>query len=208
MSDKIIKSYWGVELTPRFINAGGKKLCVILPGIGYCLDRSYLDYSKQLAKEMGYDVLEVEYGYQINRSEFNLEKEFSIMVSESLEVIDNAIDKEYEEVLIIGKSIGTSVQSFLNKDLSKRFKNIKNIYISPINKTLDEFNIESNSLVITGDEDPLLSIANRMNIEKRDDVESFIIEGANHALDVEGNIMKTVDGLKESLEIEREFILR
>ncbi|ELC8441411.1 alpha/beta hydrolase [Clostridium perfringens] len=208
MSDKMIKSYWGVELSPRFIDAGGKKLCVILPGIGYCLDRSYLDYSKQLAKEIGYDVLEVEYGYQINRSEFNLEKEFSIMVSESLEVIDNAIDKEYEEVLIIGKSIGTSVQSFLNKDLSKRFKNIKNIYISPINKTLDEFNIESNSLVITGDEDPLLSIANRMNIEKRDDVESFIIEGANHALDIEGNIMKTVDSLKESLEIEREFILR
>ena len=208
MSDKIIKSYWGVELSPRFIDAGGKKLCVILPGIGYCLDRSYLDYSKQLAKEMGYDVLEVEYGYQINRSEFNIEKEFSIMVSESLEVIDNAIDKEYEEVLVIGKSIGTSVQSFLNKDLSRRFKNIKNIYISPINKTLDEFNIESNSLVITGDEDPLLSIANRMNIEKRDDVESFIIEGANHALDIEGNIMKTIDGLKESLEIEREFILR
>lgn len=208
MSDKTIKSYWGVELSPRFIDAGGKKLCVILPGIGYCLDRSYLDYSKQLAKEMGYDVLEVEYGYQINRSEFNIEKEFSIMVSESLEVIDNAIDKEYEEVLVIGKSIGTSVQSFLNKDLSRRFKNIKNIYISPINKTLDEFNIESNSLVITGDEDPLLSIANRMNIEKRDDVESFIIEGANHALDIEGNIMKTIDGLKESLEIEREFILR
>ena len=100
------------------------------------------------------------------------------------------------------------MQSFLNKDLSRRFKNIKNIYISPINKTLDEFNIESNSLVITGDEDPLLSIANRMNIEKRDDVESFIIEGANHALDIEGNIMKTIDGLKESLEIEREFILR
>ena len=208
MSDKTIKSYWGVELSPRFIDAGGKKLCVILPGIGYCLDRSYLDYSKQLAKEIGYDVLEVEYGYQINRSEFNIEKEFSIMVSESLEVIDNAIDKEYEEVLVIGKSIGTSVQSFLNKDLSRRFKNIKNIYISPINKTLDEFNIESNSLVITGDEDPLLSIANRMNIEKRDDVESFIIEGANHALDIEGNIMKTIDGLKESLEIEREFILR
>ena len=95
MSDKTIKSYWGVELSPRFIDAGGKKLCVILPGIGYCLDRSYLDYSKQLAKEIGYDVLEVEYGYQINRSEFNIEKEFSIMVSESLEVIDNDIEKEY-----------------------------------------------------------------------------------------------------------------
>ena len=39
------------------------------------------------------------------------------MVSESLEVIDNAIEKEYEEILIIGISIGTSVQSFLNKDL-------------------------------------------------------------------------------------------
>ncbi|MGM8368133.1 alpha/beta hydrolase [Clostridium perfringens] len=208
MSNKIIKSYWGVELSPRFIDSGSKKLCIILPGIGYCLDRSYLDYSKQLAKEIGYDVLEIEYGYQINRSEFNIEKEFSIMVSESLEVIDNAIEKEYEEILIIGKSIGTSVQSFLNKDLSRRFKNIRNIYISPINKTLDEFNIESNSLVITGDKDPLLSIAHRVEIEKREDVESFIIEGANHALDIEGNVMNTIDALKESLEIEKDFILK
>ena len=80
MSNKIIKSYWGVELSPRFIDAGSKKLCIILPGIGYCLDRSYLDYSKQLAKEIGYDVLEIEYGYQINRSEFNIEKEFSILL--------------------------------------------------------------------------------------------------------------------------------
>ena len=194
MSNKIIKSYWGVELSPRFIDARSKKLCIILPGIGYCLDRSYLDYSKQLAKEIGYDVLEIEYGYQINRSEFNIEKEFSIMVSESLEVIDNAIEKEYKEILIIGKSIGTSVQSFLNKDLSGRFKNIRNI--------------ESNSLVITGDKDPLLSIAHRVKIEKREDIESFIIEGANHALDIEGNVMKTVDALKESLEIEKDFILR
>ena len=124
------------------------------------------------------------------------------------EEIDNAIEKEYEEILIIGKSIGTSVQSFLNKDLSGRFKNIRNIYISPINKTLDEFNIESNSLVITGDKDPLLSIAHRVEIEKRKDVESFIIEGANHALDIEGNIMNTVDALKESLQIEKDFILK
>ena len=130
------------------------------------------------------------------------------MVSESLEVIDNAIEKEYEEILIIGKSIGTSVQSFLNKDLSGRFKNIRNIYISPINKTLDEFNIESNSLVITGDKDPLLSIAHRVEIEKREDIESFIIEGANHALDIEGNVMNTVDALKESLEIEKDFLLK
>ena len=93
MSNKIIKSYWGVELSPRFIDARSKKLCIILPGIGYCLDRSYLDYSKQLAKEIGYDVLEIEYGYQINRSEFNIEKEFSIIFSESLEVIENAIEK-------------------------------------------------------------------------------------------------------------------
>ncbi len=26
MSNKIIKSYWGVELSPRFIDAGSKKL--------------------------------------------------------------------------------------------------------------------------------------------------------------------------------------
>ncbi|MGG5462120.1 alpha/beta hydrolase [Clostridium sp. B9] len=208
MDKKIIKSYWGVELNPRFTDLGSNKLCIVLPGIGYYLDRSYLDYSKQLAEELGYDVLEIEYGYQINRSKFDVEKEFSIMVSETLEVIDNALNKEYDELLIIGKSIGTSVQHFVNKDLENRFKKVSNIYISPIDKTLNEFGLESNSLVVTGDEDPLLSIGNRNKIEERNDLESFIISGANHALDIKNNIMGTVSALKETLEVEYNYIVK
>lgn len=208
MENKVIKSYWGVELNPRFEDLGSKKLCIILPGIGYYLDRSYLDYSKQLAKELGYDILEVEYGYQINRSKFNIEKEFSIMVSETLEVIDNSLNKEYEELLIIGKSIGTSVQHFVNKDLKSRFKKVSNIYISPIDKTLNEFGLEKNSLVIIGDVDPLLSDKNRKRIEEREDLESFVISGANHPLDIKNNVMETVNALKESLEAEYNYIVK
>lgn len=208
MENKVIKSYWGVELNPRFTDLGSKKLCIILPGIAYYLDKSYLDYSKQLANELGYDTIEVEYGYQINRSKFDIEKEFSIMVSETLEVIDNALNKEYEELLIIGKSIGTSVQHFVNNDLKERFNKVNNIYISPIDKTLNEFGLESNSLVIFGDEDPLLSYENRKKIEAREDLESFVISGANHPLDIKNNVMETVEALKESLEAEYNYIVK
>ncbi len=208
MENKVIKSYWGVELNPRFTDLGSKKLCIILPGIAYYLDKSYLDYSKQLANELGYDTIEIEYGYQINRSKFDIEKEFSIMVSETLEVIDNALNKEYEELLIIGKSIGTSVQHFVNKDLKERFNKVNNIYISPIDKTLNEFGLESNSLVIFGDEDPLLSYENKNEIESREDLESFVISGANHPLDIKNNVMETVEALKESLEAEYNYIVK
>ncbi|MGL4343865.1 MAG: hypothetical protein ACRCTE_01570 [Cellulosilyticaceae bacterium] len=202
MSDQFIQSHWGAELKGRFTSQQSNKLCIVLPGIAYLLDRSYLDYSKQLAVELGYDVLEVEYGFQVSRSAFDVPTEFDIMVEETLRVIDKHIKESYKHVLVIGKSIGTAVQIKVNEHLKER--EVHNIAISPIDKTA-HMGVLPNTLVVTSLSDPLLSPEALDKIDASG-IEVVLIEGANHALDIAGDVIQTVSQLERVLQKEKEFI--
>ncbi|MGL4850658.1 MAG: alpha/beta hydrolase [Clostridium sp.] len=203
MENKVM-SKWGVELKGIFKDNGSDTLTIVLPGVAYLIDRSYLDYSRSLASELGYDVLTMEYGFQINRTEFNIEKEFHLMAKETIEAIQKSITKEYKEIVIIGKSIGTCVQVMLNGMF--RGKDVKNIYISPIDKTA-KHGVCENSLVITGTKDPLLNKESLEKIENVKGVKVVNIDNANHALDIEGNVLQSIKVLFDVIEMEREFLL-
>ncbi|MPQ45105.1 alpha/beta fold hydrolase [Clostridium tarantellae] len=204
MENTELKSYWNIDLKGKFTDKNSDRLCIVLPGIAYSIDRSYLDYSKQLALELDYDVLQMEYGFQIARKEFNVEKEFNVMATETINAIKASISKEYNEILIIGKSIGTCVQTLLNKKLKNSI--VRNIYISPIEQTVKK-GIKENSLVITGTKDPLIEPKSIEKIKNIQGVNLIVIDDANHALDIEGDVVKTIDMLQDIIIKEKEFIL-
>lgn len=83
---KVIISYWGVNLENEVISNKSDTLAVILPGIGYTADRPLLDYSKKLALELGYDVLQIEYGFQAARKILDRENEFKYVKEESIKI--------------------------------------------------------------------------------------------------------------------------
>ena len=198
-----LKSYWDVDLTGKFTDNNSSTLCIILPGIAYYLERPYLNYSKQLVDNLNYDILEIEYGFQIARKELSLPKEFEILLNETSKLINTYLNKEYKNIIIIGKSIGTVLQTFLNKQLTG--KNLTNIYISPIDKTVD-FGIKENSLVITGSKDPLLSLESRNRIKEINNIELINIKGAGHSLDIHEDVFRGIDELKKVIESERNFL--
>lgn len=186
----IVKSYWGMNLKPLVIGKGSNTLAVILPGIGYTLDRVTLEYSSELSLELGFDVLKIEYGFQVERREFHPDVEFNIIAEESFRLLKNTLVNKYKNIIFIGKSIGTCVQNVLNKNV--KGYNITNIYLSPINKTV-QMGIEENSLVITGSNDPLLSKENLEVIEEVNGTKLINIDGANHALNIEGDAIKSLE---------------
>lgn len=200
-----INSHWGVELIPTLIKQGSDTLAVILPGIGYTIDRVTLEYSSELALKLGFDLLKVEYGFQVARKEFNVEKEFDIIVEETLEIVENALDESYKNIVIIGKSIGTCVQNLLN-DRIKGY-NIENVYISPINKTV-EMGIKENSLVITGTKDPLLSKENLEKIKDISGADLVTIKDGNHALNIEKDPIKSLRSQTEVIEFIEGFLYK
>lgn len=193
----VLNSYWEVQLKPNLIDNGSDKLVVILPGIAYTIDRVTIEYSGELALSQNYDLMEIEYGFQVARKGFNVQEEFNIIADETLELVKDALSlKEYKEIIIIGKSMGTCVQDFLNEKIED--KNIKNIYISPIDKTVG-MGLKEGSLIITGSKDPLLSEVNLQSILDSKKYKVMIFNGANHAL----NLEKDPIG---SLEIQIEII--
>lgn len=200
-----VNSHWGVELIPTLIKQGSDTLAVILPGIGYTIDRVTLEYSSELALKLGFDLLKVEYGFQVARKEFNVEKEFNIIVEETLEIVQNALNENYKNIVIIGKSIGTCVQNLLNDRIEGY--NIENIYISPINKTV-EMGIKENSLVITGTKDPLLSKENLEKIKNISGADLVPIKDGNHALNIEKDPIKSLKSQTEVIEFMEGFLYK
>lgn len=201
----IVKSYWGMNLKPLVIGKGSDTLGVILPGIGYTLDRVTLEYSSNLALQLGFDVLKIEYGFQVGRGEFHPDVEFNIIAEESFKLLKSTLRNKYRNIVFIGKSIGTCVQNVLNKNV--KGYNITNIYISPINKTV-QMGIEKNSLVFTGSSDPLLSKENLEKIEEVSGTRLINIDNANHALNVEGDVIKSLEIQLSIIEFMKEYLSR
>ena len=136
---KKINSYYGITLESRVIDQNSNVLAVLLPGMGYTLDRSLMDYSKNLAVEKGYDVLPIEYGFQAVRKKIDKDnmKDVEVAINESYELLKLSLEIRYEKVIFIGKSLGTVVQRMLEEKIRKENYNgeIINIYLTPIDKT-------------------------------------------------------------------------
>lgn len=202
--NKVLNSYWEVQLKPNLIDNGSDKLVVILPGIGYTIDRVTIEYSGELALSQNYDLMEIEYGFQVARKGFDVKEEFNIIADETLELVKDALSlKEYKEVIIIGKSIGTCVQNFLNEKI--KGINIKNIYISPIDRTVG-MGFKEGSLIITGSKDPLLSEENLQNIVDSKKYKVIVFNGANHALNLEKNPIGSLEIQIEIIKAIKTFI--
>ncbi|MGL4451127.1 MAG: alpha/beta hydrolase [Sarcina sp.] len=188
-----INSYWGVNLSPKFIDNQSDTLTIILPGIAYLLDRANLEYSSELALSLNYDVLQIEYGFQAVRKEFNVATEFDILCKETLEEVKPFLGNKYKKVVIIAKSIGTCVQKYLNDNI-KDF-DIVNVSISPIDKTFN-MGIDAKTLVFTGSADPLLSQENQVALSKTN--KDFIcFKDANHALNINSKPLESLNILTQ-----------
>jgi len=204
MGKELICSYWGVNLESKVIRQSSTTLAVLMPGIGYTLDRPLLDYSKKLALELGYDVLSIEYGFQIARKNLIIEKEFQHLIKESICIFKSALSSNYNKIVFISKSIGTMIHTLLCNEISGY--EIKHIYLTPIDDTL-EVGIKENSLVISGTNDPLINIKTIEEIKKINGVEMIEIEGADHSLNINNDILSSIDVIYEVIEAEKKYLI-
>ena len=201
--EKIIDSYWGVKLESKIISQKSTVLVVLLPGIGYTLDRPLLDYSKKLALELGYDVLPVEYGFQVKRKILNPKEEFQHVKKESMDIFKLALNDNYKKIVFISKSIGTIVHTLLANEVKNC--EIKNIYLTPVNQTM-KVGIKENSLVISGTSDHLISKETIEEIRKILGVKLIEVKNGDHSLNVEGNVIKSIEVIHKVIEAEKEYL--
>ncbi|WP_051204613.1 hypothetical protein [Butyrivibrio sp. VCD2006] len=88
-----------------------KKLAVIFPGMGYHSDKPLLYFSKRIARENSYEIIEVNYKFphkarEIMNNTIKMQEAFETAASQIKEVLGNISFEDYSDDIFIGKSIG------------------------------------------------------------------------------------------------------
>lgn len=201
-----LNSYWGV--TTRNIHNDSKSdvLVVLLPGMDYRNDKPLLRYTEKIALEEGCDTLSIEYGFQVANKKLDKDNETVVVIKESRRVFNKAMENNYKKVLFVGKSIGTIIQNYIQKNEEKNYESF-NIYLTPTDESV-EMGLKKGSLVFTGSKDKYIMVENRRFIKSSSNFKVIEFEGANHSLEIDNETLKNIDRLKIIMEMEKNFITK
>ncbi len=180
-----------------------RKLAIIIPGIGYTKDRPILYYSSKMLKESGYDILDVLFSgmpENIMRDDSLKIRAVELAYDQITEQLKNVNFSDYEDVVFVGKSLGTIAAA---KYVSENGVAAKQIWYTPLEKT---FSYDSkNVLAFIGDADPWSDINAIRSLALEKGITLEVYEACNHSLE-SGDILKDIVALQDSLRKMWDFI--
>ena len=113
------------------------RLAVFFPGIGYTADRPLLHFSRRIAAAQGYEIRIMDYkGFpsKVKGDRKRMEESFDIALGQAREMLSGVDLAEYEDVLFIGKSIGTIVAAKIASESPEK-ERIRMILFTPLDDT-------------------------------------------------------------------------
>ena len=113
------------------------RLAVIFPGIGYTADRPLLHFSRRIAAAHGYEIRIMDYkGFpsKVKGDRKRMEESFDIALGQAREMLSGVDLAEYEDILFIGKSIGTIVAAKIASESPEKDR-IRMILYTPLDDT-------------------------------------------------------------------------
>lgn len=180
------------------------KLAVVFPGIGYHVDKPLLYYAKKLAREKGYEIIDVPYGNFPANVKGNAElmkQAFMTALEQSREILKDVKWDEYETVLFIMKSVGTAVGGAYAKE--KDIKAGMLIY-TPVEQTFQFLNQDC-GIVFSGTADLWVETAIVKEHCSELKLPLHLIKDANHSLET-GNVDADIVLLHEVMRLSNEYI--
>ena len=179
-----------------------KKLACLFPGIGYTCDKPLLYYSWKLLSGQGWEVVPVRYGGFESGVKGNPEKmqRCADQALEQAEAILGAIDwAKYDEILMIGKSIGTVVGCAY---ACRHRITCRQILYTPVEETF-RF-VSGISIAFHGTKDPWADTETieRCCLEKG--IPLHETRGANHSLET-GDVDRDIETVRDVMRIVGEF---
>lgn len=198
------------------------KLCVLFPGVGYTNLKPLLYYSGKIAIQEGYELLQIEYSNlpsKIFGDEEKMKEAFSIALSQAESQLSQVKWEDYEDVIFVGKSIGTVIAAAVtasnNTSINNSFQNslrildekgvkVRYIYHTPLEYTFSYAKSHS-GIAFFGDADPWSEIGNIRNEAERLGIPLHIYEGGNHSLET-GDVRRDISILADVMDKVYDFI--
>ncbi|MBP5191770.1 MAG: alpha/beta hydrolase [Eubacterium sp.] len=180
------------------------KICVLYPGIGYTTEMPLMYYPGKMTMGQGYELVRLKYhdlpsGVKGNKAK--MKEAFDIALKQSLEQLSDVDWNSYDEVLFIGKSIGTAIAASCGQKLglnksseigSQDSKSkIKYVFLTPLEETF-LFTEKASGIAFHGNSDPWAETDTIIRKCEEYDIPLYIYENANHSLET-GNIIKDIE---------------
>lgn len=192
------------------------KICVLFPGIGYTTEMPLMYYPGKMTLGLGYELVRLKYhdlpsGVKGNKEKMKMA--FDIAFEQSMEQLKDVEWNKYEEILFIGKSIGTAIAAKcgqelgLNEVLDESItlnRVIKYVYLTPLEETY-LFTKAASGIAFHGNSDPWAEteVITKKSAEK--DIPLFIYENANHSLET-GDILIDIESARDVMDKILNFI--
>ncbi|MGI5989891.1 MAG: alpha/beta hydrolase [Lachnospiraceae bacterium] len=180
-----------------------EKLAVFIPGIGYNTDRPLLYYSRKLTGQLGYTPVCIKYHdmpKKVRGDAGMLEKALKIGLKQAKEQLSDIDFSEYEDVLFVGKSIGTVIAALLAEKVSAPSRLI--LY-TPVEATFEPR--LGDAIAFIGEADPWSDLNKVKTLAGEQHVPLYTYPGCNHSLEC-GDVIKDVDTLRAVMKLTEKFI--
>ena len=174
-----------------------KKLAVIFPGMGYHIDKPLLFYSKKLAKQYDYEIVEVPYKdllKNVTQQEHALEAAFCSAFAQTEELLKEVSFDAYEEIVFISKSIGTVVASSYAQKYSLK---AKHVLYTPVGSTFSF--APQQGIAFHGTADPMAETEMVKQECAERSIPLYLIENGNHSLET-GDVSRDLEILRNVME--------
>lgn len=187
-----------------------RHLGIVLPGYRYPVEMPPLHYAGRLLLEGGADLLRVEYAYY--RTDFMklAESEQDRWMSEDVfAACQAALSRgSYEKITLVGKSMGTLAMGQLLADPA--FQKADCVWLTPL-LTVERLRLRIEklhppSLFVIGTADRFYKPEVLKHLEHVTGGRSLVLEGVNHALEIAGDIPKSLTVLDQIVRALQEFL--
>ena len=184
-----------------------RKLAVFFPGIGYTVDKPLLYFSRKIAAELGYEIKLIPYqGFppKIQGDAGRMQESFRIALDQAEEMLSGTDLTSYEELLFVGKSIGTIAALKIASDRGIMERTGFVLY-TPLEET---FRFKAGSaIVFTGTNDPWVGRENSKIPAYAADhgYPCFTVADANHSLET-GSAARDIENLRMIMKETGRFI--
>lgn len=181
------------------------KLAVIIPGIGYTVDKPLLYYGIKIAQKYNYDeIVKVSFSpvskKNLQKNNEAMKEVFEAIFREAEKQLEDIDFNSYDDVLFIAKSIGTIVATAFSE---KHNLKARHVLYTPLEQTF-EFKV-NDAVAFIGTSDPWSEVDKVIKKAEESGVLIGVYEGCNHSLESE-DIARNIEILKEVMGKSDEFI--
>ena len=180
------------------------KIAVYFPGIGYHCDKPLLYYSRNIARELGYqNDRNISYTYNagnIRGNEEKMKEAFEALFSQTEAELADMDWSEYDDILFISKSIGTIIATSYAAKYG--LKHARQVLYTPLAQTF--LSAPSNAIGFIGTADPWSDTNEIIRLSKANHIPLSVYEGCNHSLECH-DTLKNLENLKDIMQLTRDF---